>query len=82
MQRRTAAAAARPLLLYMLLTARGPRAAHAQGAPGSQPRSTVLLVDDDDVVYRPQTERVLFPMQRSTGQVLIRFSDAAIIRLF
>jgi hypothetical protein len=53
----------------MLLMARGPRAAHAQGAPGSPARSTVLLVDDDDVVYRPQTERVLFPMQRSAGQV-------------
>ena len=48
MQRRTSAAvAARPLLLYMLLMARGPRAAHAQGAPGSPARSTVLLVDDE-----------------------------------
>ena len=36
--------------------------------PDSPRASTVLLVDDEDVVYRPQTERVLFQMQRSTGQ--------------
>ena len=33
---------------------------------------TILFVDDDDVIYRPQTERVLHPAQRSAGELGMR----------
>ena len=43
----------------------------AAGATSRTPQ-TLLLVDDDDVIVRPQTERVLNPLTRSAGEAGLR----------
>ena len=53
------------MLLLLLLAGAGTGAAPSTPTPQ---HSTVLLVDDDDIIYRPQTERILSPMQRSSGR--------------